>query len=329
MPQHQRGQALIAITALLGITLLVTVYAMTQSTNQTAIGNQKTADALAQAKAALIGYAASVASPLGTLPCPDTDNDGNSNPPSSGPCVALLGRLPWKTLGLSDLRDSTGERLWYVLSTNFQAGSPIASNTPGQLTIVDNGSGTVIQTSIIAIVFSAGSALDGQTRDAAGENTAANYLDGENANGGNSYASGSPTDGFNDTILAITSYDLFSVVDKNLFAQLAGNASSPPGLQWYLGKYGNYPCAAIDDDGKSATPCPTAPGFVPYSDLMINAGAEPWTPGGWLINGAMDYAISMKGTPPEPQVTVRFFSADPPSSVLTTCTADSSGGICQ
>ncbi|MGH8600336.1 MAG: hypothetical protein ACRET1_06720, partial [Burkholderiales bacterium] len=67
MPQHQRGQALIAITALLGITLLVTVYAMTQSTNQTAIGNQKTADALAQAKAALIGYAASVASPLGTL----------------------------------------------------------------------------------------------------------------------------------------------------------------------------------------------------------------------------------------------------------------------
>jgi hypothetical protein len=326
-PHNQRGQALIAITALLGTTLLVTVYTMTQPTNQAAIDNQKTSGALAQAKTALIGYAASLGDPPGALPCPDTDDDGESNPPSGGGCVALLGRLPWKTLGLSDLRDSSGERLWYALSSKFQGGSPIASNTSGQLTIADNGSGVVIQTGIIAIIFSAGPALNGQPRNGAGENTAANYLDGENANGGDNYVSGSPTDGFNDTILAITSHDLFSVVDKGLFAQLAGDSMSAAGLQWYLSNHGNYPCAAADGDGTSAMspPCPTTPGFVPYSDLKIDADAAPWSSGGWLTNGAMDYAVTE--TPAGPQVSVRFYSVNN-TSVLTTCTADSSGRTC-
>jgi hypothetical protein len=31
-----------------------------------------------------------------------------------------LGRLPWKTLGLPDLRDGHGERLWYAVSTKYK-----------------------------------------------------------------------------------------------------------------------------------------------------------------------------------------------------------------
>jgi hypothetical protein len=31
-----------------------------------------------------------------------------------------LGRLPWKTLRLPDLRDGAGERLWYAVGTNFK-----------------------------------------------------------------------------------------------------------------------------------------------------------------------------------------------------------------
>ena len=31
-----------------------------------------------------------------------------------------LGRLPWKTLGLPDLRDGHGERLWYAVSTRYK-----------------------------------------------------------------------------------------------------------------------------------------------------------------------------------------------------------------
>src|SRR5258708_29066232 len=31
-----------------------------------------------------------------------------------------IGRIPWKTLGIDDLRDASGERLWYALAHNFR-----------------------------------------------------------------------------------------------------------------------------------------------------------------------------------------------------------------
>ena len=82
--------------------------------------------ALAQAREALLAYAAD--RPIdarvgpGYLPCPDLDDDGWAE----ATCGSLsghlgqeerLGRLPWKTLGLPDLRDGHGERLWYAVST--------------------------------------------------------------------------------------------------------------------------------------------------------------------------------------------------------------------
>ncbi|HET7401531.1 MAG TPA: hypothetical protein VFJ62_07105, partial [Usitatibacter sp.] len=70
--------------------------------------------ALALAREALIAYAADhpINSSVGPgyLPCPDLDNDGWAE----STCGSLsgdsgqeqrLGRLPWKTLGLPDLRD--------------------------------------------------------------------------------------------------------------------------------------------------------------------------------------------------------------------------------
>jgi len=95
--------------------------------------------ALAQAKEALIGFslkvlisksdvACAVTSNCprpGDLPCPDTDNDGAAesscgNASGTTGQTSRLGRLPWKTLGLPDLRDGSGERLWYAVSNNFK-----------------------------------------------------------------------------------------------------------------------------------------------------------------------------------------------------------------
>jgi len=85
--------------------------------------------ALAQARESLLAYAAS--RPIDTrvgpgyLPCPDLDDDGWAE----ATCGSLggdlgqrerLGRLPWKTLGLPDLRDGFGERLWYAVSTRYK-----------------------------------------------------------------------------------------------------------------------------------------------------------------------------------------------------------------
>ncbi len=85
--------------------------------------------ALAEAREALIAYAAdhpvnSAVGP-GYLPCPDLDDDGwaeatcGSQNGDSGQ-EQRLGRLPWKTLGLADLRDGYGERLWYAVSSKYK-----------------------------------------------------------------------------------------------------------------------------------------------------------------------------------------------------------------
>ncbi len=85
--------------------------------------------ALAQAREALLAYAAD--RPIdarvgpGYLPCPDIDDDGWAEATCgslSGDLgqAARLGRLPWKTLGLPDLRDGHGERLWYAVSSRHK-----------------------------------------------------------------------------------------------------------------------------------------------------------------------------------------------------------------
>jgi len=85
--------------------------------------------ALSQAREALIAYAAdrAVSAEVGPgyLPCPDLDDDGwaestcGSMTGDSGQ-AQRLGRLPWKTLGLADMRDADGERLWYAVSSKYK-----------------------------------------------------------------------------------------------------------------------------------------------------------------------------------------------------------------
>lgn len=159
--------------------------------------DQKTADALAQAKEALIGFSVKVqvsnsdivcadppsyANPNcprpGDLPCPDMDNDGdaesNCGDATGSNQYKRLGRLPWKTLGLLDLRDGTGERLWYAVSNNFKnstrtrcSNSNLAgclnSDTTGTITVFDTD-GNVTNTAgsatgAVAVIFAPGSAL--------------------------------------------------------------------------------------------------------------------------------------------------------------------------
>jgi hypothetical protein len=125
----QRGLALVLVCLVLvaGVGTFLAAALAAQAT-----GSQReriTARALAKAREALIAHAAdrpiNAAVGPGYLPCPDADNDGwaestcGSLNGDSGQ-AARLGRLPWKTLGLGDLRDAHGERLWYAVSTRFK-----------------------------------------------------------------------------------------------------------------------------------------------------------------------------------------------------------------
>lgn len=198
----QKGQAFLIMALLLLIGGASTVYYFAQSKTLEVEREKSTTVALSTAKAALIGYALSVNlsnnERPGDLPCPDMNDSGQSNTACGNAAGTSgqelrLGRLPWRTLGLPDLRDGNGERLWYAVSNNFKfnnrttctaAGQPgcLNSDSFGTITIRDlNGNivhdGTnpdpFSPSGVIAVILSPGPPLrryDGhpQIRDCSG-----------------------------------------------------------------------------------------------------------------------------------------------------------------
>ena len=250
IPRHERGAALLIILTIIGIGAAFLLVSALNKANQRIERDKITAAALAQAKEALIGFAASVdistTGRPGDLPCPDIDNDGIAetgcgNASGSTGQNLRLGRLPWKSLGLPDLRDGHGERLWYAVSNNFKKNtrtSTLNSDTPGTITVRDS-TGTIVNdgtgsTAAIAVIISPGSALtrqDGvsQVRDAANANNPVNYLDIGNGEDNAAFVD-SGTDGFingdardannniivNDRFLAITYDNLMPILEKRV-----------------------------------------------------------------------------------------------------------------
>jgi hypothetical protein len=127
-PGRHRG-AFVILASLLVLVAIAALLAAAGSFRIGALRERATERALAQAREALIAYAAdrdidAVVGP-GYLPCPDLDGDGWAE----STCGSLdgasgqeqrLGRLPWKTLGLPLLRDGDGEPLWYAVSTKYK-----------------------------------------------------------------------------------------------------------------------------------------------------------------------------------------------------------------
>ncbi len=215
----QRGAALLIMLVLLVVSLAaVLVNSLISSTAKTA-RQEKTAAALAQAKDALIGYAVTYGDNhanqvFGYLPLPDLGTSRNNNvTPAEGNAAAnfsgntknltVIGRLPWRTLGLPPLRDDQGECLWYAVSGSFQNTQQADVLNWDSLGHFDanssNGtpSGTVSTTGAnyakrpAAIIFSASTVLQGQNRQASttdivdicgGNYNASNYLDSFNTN---------------------------------------------------------------------------------------------------------------------------------------------------
>ena len=57
--------------------------------------------ALEQARDALVSYAVGHTFRPGSMPCPDTDDDGVMESFVAGECPSYIGRLPWRTLGVA------------------------------------------------------------------------------------------------------------------------------------------------------------------------------------------------------------------------------------
>lgn len=213
---RQRGAALLIFMLIIVISVLGFLLSRL-AIRSTARGDQETMQTLALAKEALIGWSASHPSKPGMLPCPEDPTfignplkEGDANPNCTSP-NPVVGRLPWRTLGLSDLRDDAGERLWYALSPGFRT-SPINSNTPAQLTVDD------IANSAVAIIFSPGPPLPGQSRPiptAAAPPDVRQYLDLLNPSI-DRFVSTGDAGVFNDRMIVVTHRDLFNVVEKRV-----------------------------------------------------------------------------------------------------------------
>lgn len=229
----QQGAVLIFLVFIVG--LIATVYALNISspTSIRTARDEQTAKALMEAKSALIGWSISNNEAPGRLPCPeDTSEIGTENEGEAvGNCfLPAIGRLPFKTLGVGDLRDGNEERLWYVISQNFR-NTPINSEvSTAQLTV--NG----VPNSAVAIIFSPGTPLEGQQRSvptAASPPNVSDYLDSTNNDGDNTFVTTSVVADFNDHLLAISHQDLFMPVEKrvlrdakNCLDTYAANSSS-------------------------------------------------------------------------------------------------------
>lgn len=239
--QSQRGQIILSVVLVMGLAISASLYGVVRARHTTLEENAQTDRALALAKEALVSYASGRGSTTrpGELPCPDTDNSG-----IGAGCFTYIGRLPWKTLGMSDVRDGSGERLWYAVSSNFKSSPaviPLNSNTSGQLTVT----GIAPANNVIAIVFAPGMAVAGQSRSSPNANSVAHYLDGENANGDMIFARYDLNSTFNDRLLAITSEMFFPAVEMRVARELrsalnvyyASQRRFPP-----ANAYGNMSC---------------------------------------------------------------------------------------
>lgn len=196
----------IALLVMLVILVMGAMVILVNSLNSSALKitrDQISADTLAQAKDALIGDTISPTSltSAGYLRLPDlgfkigpAPSEGSSAPNFSGNSMdfSVIGKVPWKTLGISPPRDGQGECAWYAVSGRFKntpkSNTPLNWDTSGQIDIID-GNGSAIANNAVALLIAPGPAIDGQNRilsdpaytQCAGNYDARNYLDSYNS----------------------------------------------------------------------------------------------------------------------------------------------------
>ena len=272
---RQRGVAL-----LLMLTLAVVASAFVvlrtlngQATRETA-QRLATIAALAKARRALIGYAVGYADGQhadskgpGLLPCPDrAGGSAQGVAESTAGCSATAhqetGLLPFRTLGLTEMVDGSGARLWYAVSENFRsmADPPVNSETPGTLH-VDN------RDDVVAVIIAPGTALPGQLRDSSNAYTPSAWLEGENATVGDNRYTDLVDSTRNDTVMAITRGELMREVEKVVSREVANALAT-----YYHDPDGD------DDAGGHDPDCPS-------SDSQCDDGL-PWL----APRGATSYA---------------------------------------
>jgi hypothetical protein len=245
--RSQKGAALILLVFMLALIFTAFLIHATTGTEYRVAKDLKTSQALIEAKSALLGWSVLQDNP-GKLPCPeDTSLIGlpTEGQAQSSCILPAIGRLPWRTLGIGDIRDGNNDKLWYVLSNGFGV-PPINVNTSAQLGV--NG----IPNSAVAIIFSSGTPLGTQSRPSPTSGSPpdiSQYLDLVNNNGTGSFVTTGGANVFNDRLMMITKTELFSLITQRILREVRGDSSQ--GLVKYYAALNLYPYADTDNNGSA------------------------------------------------------------------------------
>jgi hypothetical protein len=259
----QQGAILIIMLVIMVIGFAVILVNSLTASRVKNLRQANTTAALAQAKAALIGYAITYGDTHsnevhGYLPCPDSDasnGEGSSNLTCGSQDVSAIGRLPWRTLGLSALRDGDGECLWYAVSGTYKSNPKTGLmnwDTNGQFQ-VNSSDNTLLANNVVAVIIAPEATQSGQDRSGTsapvcgGNYIASNYLDSDgtinNATASSTALATSTfrlgtASGINDQMVFITSDDIWNAIQKRADFQNTLN-QLPRKVAQCLALYGN------------------------------------------------------------------------------------------
>jgi hypothetical protein len=259
-PQH--GAVLILLVIALGVLAAAVFVGMLSSSDIQNQRDKTTAAALAEAKAAMVGFALANQDTPGGFSYPDRGADGNYD--GHGDCVTsgfnnsqLLGKFPTSvedgctgSFGIpafeTDPRDAAGERVWYAVSqnlvkrtgANFPTINTTTLATPQNWLTVRDQNGNVLSNQVAFIVIAPSVALAGQSRSGAIP-PAQNFLDNYTINGTTyknwdsdlDFISAPPTNStanqFNDRLLYVTASELANRLVDRVAGTVRSNLSSP------------------------------------------------------------------------------------------------------
>ena len=185
--------------------------------------SSETRAALEQARLALLGYAAGYPDRInakfgpGYLPCPARNERGVAGPACAASSGSTRGRFPWHTLRTNDIRDGSGETLWYALSQSHRYNpklEPLNSDTVTQIQVDGEAA--------VAVLIAPGAPLSAQRGRRSNPLEASQFL--ESLNGDSDITRFTRSDGsgraFNDQIAVITRGDLMNVVEPRVLGEL-------------------------------------------------------------------------------------------------------------
>jgi hypothetical protein len=280
-PKHrQRGVALLVMVTIIALgASWMLVSSLNAASSRTAQNRHENARILAESKNALLGWVMSQAvlageNNPGRLPCPEaagyigTSNEGIA----AGNCsLPAVGRLPWRTLGLSKPFDASGEPLWYVVSPGWALPTVVST-----LTINSDSSGQLgvdgAANAAVALIIAPGPALDVQASSGCSarnqvRNTLApdfrDYLECENASSpaDSSFVTSKPGATFNDQVVAVTTRDLLPGLEAAISKRI--EREIVPALKTVYG--GNFNVSAAT---------PVYPYAAPFADPGPGAGTS-------------------------------------------------------